>query len=201
MIKQHPTCLKLSHNGAKLITELEGFRESAYKCSAGVWTIGIGTTIYSNGLSVQCGDVINKQQAVIELINSCEDKYAKAVRNCIRLPITQNQFDALVSLCYNIGCYGFAQSTLVKRINTHASNKSISEAFRMWNKAGGRILPGLSRRREREITLYFCGVSQSETNGATAWGKIKARLKVISSKIGIKINIKPQKSNLFNGEK
>ena len=140
--------MKTSPKGITLIKEFEGLRLKAYKCPGGVWTIGYGHTA-----SVKPGMVISEAQAeeyLKEDLFSCEN----AVNNQ-KLSINQNQFDALVSLIYNIGIGHFEKSTLLRKARVNPNDNSIMDEFLKWVYSKGRVLPGLQRRRLREMKLYF----------------------------------------------
>jgi lysozyme len=147
--------MNTSHNGKKLIQEFESFEGKPYLCSAGVPTIGFGSTIYLDGTKVKLSDrEINKAEAE-NLFSKTLTKYEDAVNKSVTVPLTQNQFDACVSLCYNIGQRNFASSTLVKEINSGEPNEATSAQFLRWNKAMGIVSAGLSRRRKAEQKLYL----------------------------------------------
>ena len=140
--------MKTSPKGISLIKEFEGLRLKAYKCPGGVWTIGYGHTA-----GVRPGMVITEAQAeefLKEDLFSCEN----AVNNQ-KLSINQNQFDALVSLIYNIGIGNFQKSTLLRKARVNLNDNSIMDEFLKWVYSKGRVLPGLQRRRLREMKLYF----------------------------------------------
>ena len=140
--------MKTSPKGIALIKEFEGLRLKAYKCPGGVWTIGYGHTA-----GVRPEMVITEAQAedfLREDLFSCEN----AVNNQ-KLSINQNQFDALVSLIYNIGIGNFQKSTLLRKARVNPNDNSIMDEFLKWVYSKGRVLPGLQRRRLREMKLYF----------------------------------------------
>lgn len=135
--------------GLDLIKKFEGCRLTAYKCPAGVWTIGFGWTE-----GVTPGMTISRAQAE-ELLRKGIHKYEDAVTAGIdNAPTTQNQFDAMVSLCYNIGAGNFRKSTVLRE-HRSANYSQAAKAFLMWNKAGGKVLNGLVARREAEKALYL----------------------------------------------
>jgi len=135
------------------IANEEGCILHPYKDSVGVWTIGIGCTYYSNGNKVQGTDApINKEYALL-LFAALLRHYELAVWANTRDDIKQSQFDALVSLCYNIGVTAFKGSTVLERVNENPDGLDIGAAFLMWKNAGG--LPSLLGRRKREAALYF----------------------------------------------
>jgi len=136
-----------------LIKSFEGCRLKAYKDSVGVWTIGYGHTSAAGGLQVSSGLTITQAQADT-LLEKDLIKYQSYVEAAIKVPVNDNQYGAMVSLCYNIGPGNFAKSTVVKK--TNASDwKGAAAAFSMWNKAGGKVLAGLTRRRADEAKLYL----------------------------------------------
>jgi lysozyme len=138
----------------KLIRKWEGCKLVAYQCSAGIWTIGFGTTFYENGRMVKKGDVISKERAE-ELFMITLDTFIKNVKKNIKQPLTFPQLEALTSLCYNIGCGAFNKSTLVKYINDSRSIEEIEAQWMRWNKVGGKEVVGLTNRRRAEVYLYF----------------------------------------------
>lgn len=145
--------MKTSRAGIDLIKRWEGCRLKAYQDSVGVWTIGYGLTSAANIVSVIKGMTITQQQADDFLVEALV-KYEAAVQKAITRAPTQSQFDAMVSLCYNIGPGAFAGSTLVSRFN-RGNVTGAADAFLMWNKAGGKVLPGLEARRADERKLFL----------------------------------------------
>ena len=144
--------MKISSTGIKLISEFEGCYLDAYLCPANVWTIGIGTTIYPNGAKVKNGDTCTLEQANQYLAHDMKE-FEKTVNDAVEVDLTQNQFDALVSLTYNIGSTAFKNSTLLKKLNAK-DYAGAADQFLVWNKGGGKILKGLVRRREAERALF-----------------------------------------------
>jgi lysozyme len=146
---------KLSQKGLDLIKSFEGLSLKPYVCAGGINTIGYGNTYYTNGKKVTLQDKpITKQQAE-ELLKLSVSTYEKAVDSFCRDDISQSQFDALVSFAYNLGVGNLQKSTLIKKVNFNPSDPSIKLEFLKWNKAGGRALAGLTRRRQSEADLYF----------------------------------------------
>ena len=143
--------MDISNNGVAFLKKEEGFRLKAYQDAVGVWTIGYGNTTYENGLKVKSSDQITEFVAENLLKNKLRD-YVKAVNSAIKMKLNQNQFDALVSICYNIGTYAFSNSTLVNMVNNNPNDSAISLAFEAWRFAGGK--PILLNRRKREYQLY-----------------------------------------------
>ena len=139
--------------GLKLIAQFEGCYLQAYLCPANVWTIGIGTTIYPNGVKVKKGDKCTLEQAHEYLAHDMIE-FEKTVNDSVKVPLSQNQFDALVSLTYNIGSTAFKNSTLLKKLNAK-DYAGAADQFLVWNKGGGKVLKGLVRRRDAERALFL----------------------------------------------
>jgi len=145
--------MKISRAGLELIKRWEGCELKAYKDSVGVWTIGYGLTSAAGIVPVKEGMVITQQQADDYLARAL-GQYESAVVRAIKRPPTQAQFDAMVSLCYNIGTGAFAGSTLVRRFNA-GDIAGAADAFLMWNKAGDKELKGLTNRRKDERAFFL----------------------------------------------
>lgn len=136
--------------GIDLICSFEGLRLNAYNDGVGVWTIGYGTTVI-NGVKVKKGDTCTLEQAKSYMASDLK-KFEAAV-NKVTVPLNQNQFDALVSLSYNIGTGAFANSTLLKKLNAGDYDGAAAQ-FDVWNKAGGKVMKGLVNRRAAERKLF-----------------------------------------------
>ncbi|MFN9010181.1 MAG: lysozyme [Hyphomonadaceae bacterium] len=134
--------------GLDLVKSFEGLKLRAYLCPAKVWTIGYGST----GPHVTAGKVITEAQAN-ELLQDDLDRFEKAVTRLVTVPLTQNQYDALVSFAFNVGISALERSTLLKRVNARLFDQARAE-FSKWNRAGGRPLAGLTRRRAAEAALF-----------------------------------------------
>ena len=145
--------MKTSQGMKELISQFEGLRLKAYKCPAGIPTIGIGSTTF-NGKKVTMDMVITKEQAYEQLERDLAS-FEKSVTNLVKKPINQDQFDALVSLCYNIGAGNLGRSSVIKKVNANPSDPTIRASFAAWNKGGGKVLAGLVKRREAEANWYF----------------------------------------------
>lgn len=146
---------KLSQKGLELIKQFEGLSLTPYVCAGGINTIGYGNTYYTNGKKVTLQDKpITKQQAE-ELLKFSLYTYEKAVDSFCRDDISQSQFDALVSFAYNLGTGALQKSTLIKKVNANPKDVTIADEFLKWNKANGRVLAGLTKRRQAEANLYF----------------------------------------------
>ena len=134
--------------GLELIKRFEGFESKPYKCAAGVPTIGYGSTYYEDGTKVKLTDPPITEQRALELFRNVLVTYERAVDSFCRDDITQNQFDALVSFAFNVGTQALKNSTLLKKVNLNPQDPDIRNQFLRWNKAGGVILKGLTKRRE-----------------------------------------------------
>ena len=142
--------MRISEEGKDLIIAFEGIRLNAYKCSAGIPTVGIGNTYYPNGDKVQMDDVITLQQA-IELFDALIVRYERIVNSKLKVEVKQNEFDALVSHTYNTG----GSSTLFKLVNMKADKDKIKNWFTTkYITANGKRLKGLVIRRQKEWLLY-----------------------------------------------
>ena len=131
-----------------LIRQFEGLRLTAYRCPSGIWTIGYGHTE-----NVHKGDTITQSQAEEYLRQDIEP--IEVYLNSQQLNISQNQFDALTSLIFNIGIPAFSHSTLLKLIKANPDDSAITDQFLRWIYSDGKPLPGLQRRRTEEAKLYF----------------------------------------------
>jgi lysozyme len=146
--------MKLNKLGIDLMHFFEGCKLEAYQCSAKVWTIGWGNTFYENGTPVKQGDKITQDRAN-SLFVFVANKFADEIKKLIKTNLTENQFSALVCFAYNVGTGNLAKSTLLKKVNANPNDATIANEFLRWNKAGGKELLGLTRRRTAESKLYF----------------------------------------------
>lgn len=146
--------MKVNAKGIRLIQLFEGCKLQAYQCSAKKWTIGWGNTYFEDRTPVKQGDKITQLRAD-SLLKFILDEFAIMVRKELKKELNQNQFSALVSFTYNVGVGNLKSSTLLKKVNINPNDPTIKNEFAKWNKAGGQILAGLSRRREAESKLYF----------------------------------------------
>ena len=144
---------KTSDAGKNLIKSFEGKRLVAYDDGTGVWTIGCGTIRYPNGNAVKKGDICTDAQ-VDQYFSNDLVKFENSVNSLVKVPLTQNQFDALVSFSYNVGAANLAASTLLKKLNAKDYTGAANE-FARWNKAGGKVMNGLTKRRNAEMELFL----------------------------------------------
>lgn len=146
--------MNISEKGLTLLKHYEGCKLTAYQDSVGIWTIGWGNTYYPDNTRVKQGDTISQAYAD-ELLLNIVKRFEMAVNNGLKVVVKQTQFDALVCLCYNIGVGNFGKSSLLNKIN--ALDPKASERFLLWNKAGGKVVKGLTYRRQSEKYLYDTG--------------------------------------------
>jgi lysozyme len=144
----------LDKRGRDFLAKEEGIKLAPYLDSVGIPTIGIGCTFYPNGRRVTMGDKpLQNAQEAWDLFDAVNRNFMLTVYSTTRDDINQNQFNALVSLCYNIGTAGFKGSTVLKLVNKNPNDPKIGAAFEMWKNAGGK--PVLLGRRRREVKMYF----------------------------------------------
>lgn len=143
----------LSDNGMKLLEQFEGLKLEAYLDSANIATIGYGTIKYPSGSRVKIGDKITKAQAKEYKLHDLKE-FENTVNTSVTVPLSQNQYDALVSLSYNIGSGAFKNSTLLKKLN-NKDYKGSADQFLVWIKSGGKKVQGLVNRREAERKLFL----------------------------------------------
>ncbi len=152
--------MQLSTNGFNVIKNFEGLSLSAYRDEAGVWTIGYGSTRYHDGITVKPGDKLGSEVQADALFRNTMGQYQNAVNRYVKVPLSQNQFDALVSFTYNVGVGGLEESTLLIKLN----EKNYIEAaahFLAWDKitdpkTGQKIVSEtLLERRKEESRLFL----------------------------------------------
>jgi lysozyme len=145
------------NKGIAIIRKYEGLKLRAYICPSGLATIGYGATFYMNGSRVQIGDVITIDHAD-KLLHFQVKLFADEVQRTVKVKLNENQLGALVSFCFNVGGAAFAKSTLARKVNANPSDPTIRNEFMRWTRGGGKVLPGLVKRREEEANLYYAPV-------------------------------------------
>ena len=148
--------MQMSAKGRALLIQREGFRTKAYRDSVGVWTIGVGHTSAAGTPEVTPGLVVSKAD-VDAILSRDLRQYEFAVGHAVTVPLTQGQFDALVSLCFNIGTGGFRKSTVVRRLN-EGNYRGAADAFLMWNKP-----PEIMGRRKSERAQFLAATAAEQT--------------------------------------
>jgi lysozyme len=155
--------MTLDNKGYLLIAKFEGLRLHPYLCSAGVPTIGYGNTFYPSGAKVTMRDKPITQATAFWMLKQTANMFARDVSKLVTSNINQNQFNALVSFAFNLGSdidadnipEGLGDSNLLRKVNANPNDPNIAKEFIKWNKAGGRVLDGLTKRRIEESELYF----------------------------------------------
>ena len=139
--------MKIGQAGIDLVKEFEGCQLMSYTDSVGVWTIGYGcTTDVAPGMHITLAQA---EQRLIDDLKAAES----CVNNLVRVPLTQGEFDALVAWTFNLGCGTFRKSRVLEFLNASNYDEAV-EHMKLYNKAGGKVLPGLERRREAEAKLF-----------------------------------------------
>jgi lysozyme len=152
--------MKLDKNGVNLIASFEGLRLEPYYATElekqkGIATVGYGSTFYDNGKQVKITDPAITKERALELLSVVANAFALKVSKLITKEVNQNQFNALVSLAYNIGISAFSNSSVLRLVNNNPNDANIAKWFLAWNKQGGKEVKGLTSRRMKESALYF----------------------------------------------
>lgn len=139
----------------KIIAQFEGLRLKAYQDTAGVWTIGYGTTKNPDtGQKIKEGDTITKAKA-LDWLKKDTAAFKSGVEKLVKVPVNDNQLAALTSLAYNIGLTAFSRSTLLRYLNSNVAKEQVAAQFLRWNRSGGQIVRGLTIRRKLESDLFL----------------------------------------------
>lgn len=146
--------MRISQTGVDLIKEFEGVRLEAYQCFAGIWTIGYGSTYWPDGRRVKQGDRLANHAEAEQLLRDTVKTYEAGVNRIVKVHLTQNQFDALVSFAFNLGIAALEKSTLLRKLN-QIDIMPVANEFSRWTKSGGKELEGLRRRRAAERSLFL----------------------------------------------
>jgi lysozyme len=147
--------MELSDKGAEDLKGSEGFRSQPYPDGEGVPTIGFGSTFYENGTRVTLKDAPITKERALQIFKVTLKQYTSAVDKNVTVPLTQNEFDALVEFTYNVGVAAFKGSTLLKLLNAGAPKDRVAAQFLRWNKDEGKVVPGLTNRRKRESNKFL----------------------------------------------
>lgn len=155
--------MKLDEAGYKFIRGFEGWSSKPYLDSVGVPTIGFGNTFYESGRKVTMNDRPITLDEGIKLHKFIADMFAKDVNSLLKQAVNQNRFNVITDFAYNLGSdidadnipEGLGDSTLLRKINANPNDPTIRDEFMKWNKAGGKVLNGLTKRRKAEADLYF----------------------------------------------
>lgn len=154
--KLHQSAVAISERGLRLIATFEGFSAKPYLDAVKIPTIGYGATYYPGGKKVTMSDPPITKERGMALLGEMVKDFEDAVNKAVTVPLTQTQFDALVSFAYNVGIKAFMGSTLLKLLNQGKYHAAAQE-FGKWTKAGGKELAGLVARRRKEKELFLKG--------------------------------------------
>lgn len=157
----------VSDAGVNLIISFEGLKLSAYLDSVGIPTIGYGTTRYPDGSKVSLNDPEITETQAREYLEHEMNKAAAAIESSAQVTLNDNEFAALVCFSYNVGIAAFQGSTLLKMLNANQDRTAVADQLLRWNKAGGKELPGLTRRRQAERSLFLHPVDGNPADGDT----------------------------------
>ncbi|MBB6159656.1 lysozyme [Bartonella doshiae] len=180
---------KISKEGLALIKQLEGLRLSAYEDAIGVWTIGYGHTSAAGAPDVYKGMQITEKEAEKILLQDLK-QFEDHIKYTVTVPLSDKQFAALVSFCYNVGTEAFCRSTLLKKLN-QGNYEAVPIELQKWTRAGGKRLQGLINRRAAEAWLWAQGAHVSpnyqrvEAQGVTGICKVEALAPIIGSFSGL----------------
>jgi lysozyme len=146
--------VKLDHEGREFIKKHEAFSPTAYRDQGGVWTIGYGFTYYPDLSPVRQGDYMTKTEADY-YFEKLVRGYEWTVHDLVDVSLSQSQYNALVSFCYNVGQDAFERSNVLRMVNENPVNPHIQNAFLRWVYVKGKVSRGLIYRRKKEVELYF----------------------------------------------
>ena len=157
--------MQMTQEGMALIRRFEGFRANAYRCPAGVWTIGFGHTSEAGPPAVKRGMVVGEEEAN-RILATDVARLAGEVGPLLAREVSAAQFSALVSFAYNVGIGAFRSSSVLRAVNGGRFDE-VPKRLKLWVKGGGRVLPGLERRRAAEAELFMCDMPPQAGRGIT----------------------------------
>lgn len=157
--------MKLTQEGLDLIKSFEGFSSTWYKCPAGIWTIGFGHTEAAGPPKYEKNQAITKSQGE-QILRSDLAQYEQAVMDAVTVPLSDEQYSALVSFCYNVGPNAFRKSSVLKAVNA-SRHDLVPSRLALFTKGGGKVLQGLVRRRQVEGQMYASGVEDGDVYPST----------------------------------
>lgn len=147
--------MNVSNNGLELIKKYESFKSNPYLCPAKKPTIGYGNTYYEDGTKVTLNDKPLTEDRAGHLLEFIANRdFGSVINESVKVELSQNQFDALVSFAYNVGTGSFKKSTLLRLLNQGKYNDAANQFLR-WNKSGSVVLNGLTKRRKEERELFL----------------------------------------------
>jgi lysozyme len=155
--------MQVNENGLALIRKFEGFRARAYRDAVGVWTIGYGHTSMAGAPQVKAGLIISRDKAA-QILAKDVVMFATGVAELVKSELNDNQFSALVSFAYNVGLGNFRKSSVLSAVNRE-DFEAVPRRLALWSRAGGRVLPGLVKRRAAEAALFATAVDTADGSG------------------------------------
>jgi len=155
---------KVNKAGIDLVKGFEGLFLKPYLDPIKIPTIGYGTIQYEDGTKVSMQDPAISEERAVELLQFEINKKSSAIESLIKVPINDNEFAALASFSYNVGSGALGGSTLLKLLNAGTDRTAVADQFLRWDKAGGQQLPGLTRRRQAERSLFLQPMVESNTD-------------------------------------
>lgn len=153
--KTKPSAVELA---ASVIKKWEGFMPEPYLCPSGIPTIGYGNTMWPNGNRVEMDDCKIDRKRGAEILEHFIDKVHQQVLGVVEVSLKDHQLAALISFTYNVGIGNLSKSTLLIKLNDNPEDQNIPDEFRRWNKSKGKVLKGLTARREDEVSLWLGGL-------------------------------------------
>ena len=144
----------ISQNGLNFISSFEGFRTNVYQDSKGVWTIGFGSTYDLNGKPITAQTLPVTREVALKMLLAHLKGVESFMQKTVAILLNQNEYDAICSFIYNVGSGNFQKSTLLKKLNL-SDRAGAANEFIKWNKSGGKIIAGLTRRRIAEKELFL----------------------------------------------
>lgn len=176
---------KVNQAGLDLIKSFEGLFLKPYLDPIKIPTIGYGTIAYENGAKVTMADPEITEARAIELLQWEVDEKAASIAGMVKVPLNDNEFAALASFAYNVGSGALQGSTLLKLLNAGTDRSAVADQFLRWDKAGGKQLPGLTRRRQAERSLFLHPVVESNNQlpSGPSDDDINAKLKELEDDI------------------
>lgn len=161
---------RVNEAGINLIKSFEGLSLKPYLDPIKIPTIGFGTIMYPDGKKVAMTDASITEAKAIELLQHEVDMKTAGIEKVCKVPLNDNEFAALASFAYNVGSHALETSTLMKLLNAGTDRAAVADQFLRWDKAGGKQLPGLTRRRQAERSLFLQPLVESKSEDMLASG-------------------------------
>mgnify|MGYP006270490821 CR=1 FL=1 len=153
---------KVNEAGIDLIKSFEGLSLKPYLDAVGIPTIGYGIIEYPNGTAVTMYDNPITEDQALDYLQFEVNKKTTAIERMLNVEVNDNEFAALTAFAYNVGTRALLNSTLLKLLNSNSDRSAVADQFMRWNKAGGKELPGLTRRRQAEKNLFLTPIESDQ---------------------------------------